>query len=106
MARDAAVAEGRWHCAILHLPAWDGSLFYMQIDDFDQAWSEIDRSAVNQRWQEAMAPLFEPMSDRRPGGRFPMMQEVFYLEQPISSASGGLGADWRGKWTCGRPSFR
>jgi L-rhamnose mutarotase len=53
--------------------------FYMQVDDFERAWSEIDSSPVNQRWQQQMAPLFEPMSQREPGQRFPMMREVFYL---------------------------
>jgi L-rhamnose mutarotase len=52
----------------------------MQVDDFDRAWSEIDKSAVNRRWQEEMAPLFESASDGQAGERFPMMQEVFYLE--------------------------
>jgi L-rhamnose mutarotase len=54
--------------------------FYMRVDDFDRAWSEIDRSPVNLRWQKEMAPLFEPMSDLLPGERFAMLREVFYLE--------------------------
>jgi L-rhamnose mutarotase len=54
--------------------------FYMRVDDFDRAWSQIDASPVNRRWQAQMAPLFEPMADPAPGERFPMMREVFYLE--------------------------
>jgi L-rhamnose mutarotase len=54
--------------------------FYMHVENFDRAWSEIDRSPINQRWQREMAPLFEPMSQPEPGDRFPMMREVFYLE--------------------------
>lgn len=52
----------------------------MEVDDFERAWSEIDKSPVNQRWQKAMAPLFQPMDELEPGERFPMMREVFYLE--------------------------
>ena len=53
---------------------------YMHVEDFERAWSELDRSLVNQRWQQEMKPLFEPLPDLAPGERFPMMQEVFYLE--------------------------
>jgi L-rhamnose mutarotase len=35
---------------------------------------------VNQRWQEYMARLFEPVPDKLAGERFAMMKEVFYLE--------------------------
>lgn len=54
--------------------------FYMEADDFERAWREIDRSPVNQRWQRQMAALFEPAVELAPGERFPMMREVFYLE--------------------------
>lgn len=54
--------------------------FYMHVDDFERAWQEIDRSPVNQRWQQEMAPLFEPLEDLAPDERFRMMREVFYLE--------------------------
>ena len=53
--------------------------FYLHVDDFERAWSQIDQSPVNQRWQQEMAPLFEPMGPTAPGERFPMMREVFYL---------------------------
>jgi L-rhamnose mutarotase len=52
----------------------------MQVDDFEHAWSVIDTDPVNQRWQEQMSSLFEPIADLEPGERFPMMREVFYLE--------------------------
>jgi L-rhamnose mutarotase len=47
--------------------------------DFEAAWSQIDNHPVNLRWQEAMAPLFAPQEGLRPGERFPMLDEVFYL---------------------------
>jgi L-rhamnose mutarotase len=52
----------------------------LRVDDFDRAWDELDRDPVNQRWQEFMAPLFEPVPDKEPGERFAMMTEVFRLE--------------------------
>jgi L-rhamnose mutarotase len=52
----------------------------LRVDDFERAWSELDRDPVNQRWQQFMARLFEPAPGVRPGERFAMMKEVFYLE--------------------------
>ena len=47
--------------------------------DFETSWSQFDSHPVNLRWQETMAPLFAPNEDLRPGERFPMMKEVFFL---------------------------
>jgi L-rhamnose mutarotase len=52
----------------------------LRVDDFEQAWDQLDRDPVNQRWQEFMSKLFEPVLDQQPGERFAMMKEVFYLE--------------------------
>ena len=52
----------------------------LRAEDFDRAWDELDRDPVNQRWQELMSRLFEPVPDTRTGERFDMMKEVFYLE--------------------------
>ena len=46
--------------------------------DFEATWSQFDHDPVNLRWQQAMAPFFAP-HEVRPGERFPMMQEVFFL---------------------------
>lgn len=51
----------------------------LKVDDFDKAWDELDRDPVNQRWQEFMGRLFEPVPDKRPEERFAMLKEVFYL---------------------------
>jgi L-rhamnose mutarotase len=59
----------------------DQELFLvLRVDDFDRAWSELDRDPVNQRWQAFMSRLFEPVPDKLPGERFAMMQEVFHLD--------------------------
>lgn len=47
--------------------------------DFEATWRQIENHPVNLRWQRAMAPLFAQPGDLRPGERFPMMKEVFYL---------------------------
>jgi L-rhamnose mutarotase len=52
---------------------------YMQVEDFEQAWTEIEDDPVNQRWQTEMAQFFEPVANLHPGERFAMMQEVFYM---------------------------
>jgi L-rhamnose mutarotase len=52
----------------------------LRVEDFDRAWDELDRDPVNQRWQEFMSRLFEPVPGKKAGERFAMMKEVFYLE--------------------------
>ena len=47
--------------------------------DFEATWSRIENHPVNLRWQEAMAPFFATLDPLRPGERFPMLEEVFYL---------------------------
>jgi L-rhamnose mutarotase len=51
----------------------------MSVDDFDETWNRIEADPINTRWQEAMAPYFTPLGELRPGERFPMLREVFYL---------------------------
>ena len=46
---------------------------------FESTWKEIESDPINTRWQQAMAPFFAPIEGLRPGERFPMMEEVFYL---------------------------
>jgi len=52
---------------------------YMQVPDFQQVLARMAASEVNQRWQQAMAPLFEPVPGKRPDEAFAMMTEVFHL---------------------------
>lgn len=51
----------------------------LRAADFEETWRRIENDPVNLRWQEAMAPYFAPHEGLRPGERFPMMEEVFYL---------------------------
>lgn len=51
----------------------------LRADDFEATWSRIENDPANLRWQAAMAPFFAPIEGLRPGERFPMLAEVFYL---------------------------
>ena len=49
-------------------------------DDFENTWRRIENDPVNLKWQQAMSAYFNPLDDDlRPGERFPMLHEVFYL---------------------------
>jgi L-rhamnose mutarotase len=60
---------------------------YLRVQDRDELMRKLDRSAVNQRWQEYMAHIFEPVPSIRPGESVAFMEEVFYL--PGRSISDG-----------------
>jgi L-rhamnose mutarotase len=52
----------------------------LTVDDLDKAFAILDKDPVNQKWQEFMKPLWEPVPDLEPGERFAMLKEVFYLK--------------------------
>ncbi len=54
-------------------------ILVMRVSNFDTAWDRIEADPINTAWQQAMAPYFETNTGLRPGERFPMLQEVFYL---------------------------
>lgn len=59
----------------------DQQLFlYMHVPDFQKLTSQLAASDVNRRWQEKMAPLFEPVPGLRPGETLAMMSEVFFMK--------------------------
>ncbi len=51
----------------------------LRAADFETTWQQIEADPINTRWQQAMAPYFAPNEGLRPGERFPMLEEVFYL---------------------------
>jgi L-rhamnose mutarotase len=51
----------------------------LRAKDFEATWKQIENDPINLRWQAAMAPYFAPVEGVRPGERFAMLQEVFYL---------------------------
>ena len=52
----------------------------MRVTDFDAAWNKLADDPINKKWQREMAEIFEDRQDVEPGERFPMFQEVFYME--------------------------
>ena len=52
----------------------------MQVVDFEGAWRALDNDPTNLKWQQEMANLFEPVPGLKPGEKFAMMEEVFYME--------------------------
>lgn len=59
----------------------DQDLFLvMDVVDFDAAWRALDEDPTNLRWQEKMAPLFEPVHGLKPGEKFAMMTQVFHMD--------------------------
>lgn len=52
----------------------------MRVENFDAAWEQLATDPVNLRWQAQMEKYFEAVPDLKPGERFAMMEEVFYLE--------------------------
>jgi len=52
---------------------------YMQVPDFQHVLARMAASEVNQRWQQVMAPLFEPVPGIGADEPFAMMKEVFHL---------------------------
>src|ERR1017187_8060238 len=59
----------------------------LRVDDLERAWDELDRDAVNLRWQEFMSRLFEPVPEKQEGERFAMMKEVFYLKYGVGGVA-------------------
>jgi L-rhamnose mutarotase len=57
----------------------DTLILALRAADFEATWSKIENDPVNLRWQAAMAPYFAPVEGLRPGERFAMLEEVFYL---------------------------
>ncbi len=52
---------------------------YLHVPDFELLSRQLAASEVNLRWQQTMAPLFEPVLSLRPGETLAMMEEVFYM---------------------------
>lgn len=51
----------------------------MHVPDFDVLQQQLALSDINLRWQEKMAPLFEPVLDLAPNEAVATMKEVFFL---------------------------
>ena len=52
----------------------------LRVADFDRAWAELDRDPINQKWQNFMSRLFEPVPGPAAGRALRDDEGVFYLE--------------------------
>ena len=55
-------------------------ILVMHVENFESAWSALANDPTNLKWQGKMSAFFEPMTGLRPGERFAMMEEVFYMD--------------------------
>jgi L-rhamnose mutarotase len=51
----------------------------LRVRSFELAWREMENDPAYAGWQKTMGSFFESVNDLRPGERFQMMDEVFYL---------------------------
>lgn len=51
----------------------------LRVGDFERVWQEMELDPAYMAWQKKMEPFFDSVNDLRPGERFQMMDEVFYL---------------------------
>jgi L-rhamnose mutarotase len=59
----------------------DGMLVgYLECDDFAAAQAAMQRTEVNARWQEQMAPFFELEAGTAPDAAMTPLPEIFHLD--------------------------
>ncbi|BCJ52573.1 L-rhamnose mutarotase [Actinoplanes sp. NBRC 14428] len=75
--QDALRATGWRNYSLFLRP--DGLLIgYVEADDLEASVAAMAATDVNARWQAEMAPLF---AGTAPGEGFPLLTEVFHLEE-------------------------
>ena len=80
MARDAGRTSGHRLAQLFLFLRSDGLLIgYVEADDFAASQAAMAALDVDTRWQAEMAPLF---AGTTPAEGFPLLSEVFHLEEP------------------------
>lgn len=76
-----ALGRTGWHNYSLFMRE-DGLLFgYFEApQDFQTALDGMDKEAINEKWQTAMAPYFEALEGKRADESMLELQEVFHLD--------------------------
>jgi L-rhamnose mutarotase len=54
-------------------------LLVVEVEDFEATWARIEADPISTRWEESMALYFAPNDPTKPGERFPMYEEVFFM---------------------------
>ena len=80
-----ALADTGWRNYSLFLRD-DGLLVgYVETPSLAEALAGMAATEVNARWQAEMAEFFEDLGDARPDTGFVQLQEVFHLEDQLST---------------------
>jgi L-rhamnose mutarotase len=83
-----ALRDTGWRNYSLFLRS-DGLLIgYVEADDLREAQAGMAATAVNARWQSAMAPFFADLQGR-PDEGFALLEEVFHLEDQLAALDAG-----------------
>ncbi len=53
---------------------------YLECEDVERAFQIFDESPLGRKWEDFMAPLFDPEPDLQPGEPYAMMKEVFHQD--------------------------
>ncbi len=77
----AALSRSGWHNYSLFMRA-DGLMFgYVEVPDtFDAALAAMAQEAINDKWQEFMAPFFEGVPGLHADQQMQTLEQVFFLE--------------------------
>jgi len=63
---------------------------YLQVPNFGELQRQLAGSEVNRRWQERIAPIFEPVLSLKDGEGLAMMEEVSLWQGSIANAAHAL----------------
>ena len=81
----AALARAGWHNYSLFVRE-DGLLIgYFETPDLQAALVGMNATEVNARWQAEMAEFFVELGDARPDTGFRRLDEVFHLEDQLTT---------------------
>lgn len=61
----------------------------MRVANFDDVMRKLAASDINLRWQQSMAPLFDPVPGLQPSETFALMHEVFYMPGTLNPRTTG-----------------
>jgi len=83
----AALHETGWHNYSLFVRE-DGLLIgYFETPSLEAAQAGMARAEVNGRWQAEMAEFFEELDGRAPDEGFLVLEEVFHLEDQLTTTT-------------------
>ena len=85
----AALRDTGWRNYSLFLRD-DGLLIgHVEADDLQAAQAAMAATEVNARWQAEMAPFFADLGGAAPDEGFPVLPEIFHLEDQLGTPPPG-----------------